>query len=246
MPASPVYRVTLEHFEGPLDLLLFLIQRAEVDVYDIPIARITDQYLEFLDAMQALDLDIAGEFILMAATLMAIKSRLLLPTPVLDEEGEIADPRAELVRQLVEYRRFRAASEHLGKLWEERRGIRGRGSAAALPEAPEPELEVGLFALISAYRRVLDQASVRAAARPRIAVEPVRIEDRVRLIRAWIGRRPRLRLSELLVEAKSRIEVIVTFMAILELVRLGEIGVRQPDLFADLYLQRKGEGDGRA
>jgi segregation and condensation protein A len=244
MPASPIYRVALEHFEGPLDLLLFLIQRDEVDVYDIPIAHITDQYLQFLDAMQSLDLDIAGEFILMAATLMAIKSRLLLPALAVDEEGEIVDPRAELVRQLVEYRRFRAAAEHLGRLRGERRGVCGRGSAAALPESPEPELEVGLFSLLAAYRHALDQASVRAAARPRIAVEPVRIEDRVRMIRLWIGRRPRLRLSELLVEAKSRLEVIVTFMAILELVRLGEIGVRQPELFSDLYLLRKGEMNG--
>ncbi len=245
MPATESYRVQLEHFEGPLDLLLFLIQREEVDIHEIPIARITRQYLEFLDLMRALDLDVAGEFILMASTLIAIKSRTLLPAPEFDEEGEIIDPRQELVRQLVEYRRFRAAAERLGTIERERRSVHGRGSGIELPEPPAPELELGLFALLSAYQRTLSMAAVREAARPRVDFETVRLEDRVRMIRELLSRTPRLRLFELAGGSGGRLELIVTFMAILELVRLGEVGARQPNAFEDVYLYRREPSDER-
>lgn len=240
MPAAPIYRVELELFEGPLDLLLFLIQREEVDIYDIPIARIARQYVEYLDLMRALDLDVVGEFILMASTLMAIKSRMLLPATEVNEEGELVDPREDLVRQLLEYRRFRAAAERLDQIQDERRQVHIRGLSMSLPEAPEAELELGLYALLSAYQTLLNRAQIRAAARPQLELEELRIEDRVRLIRKILRETARLRLSELLHDAREKLEVIVTFIAILELVRLGEVGVRQPTAFEEVYLHRRG------
>ncbi|MAE70874.1 MAG: hypothetical protein CME06_10445 [Gemmatimonadetes bacterium] len=239
MFGSETYRVELEHFEGPLDLLLFLIQREEVDIYDIPIARITQQYLEFLDLMRSLDLDVAGEYILLASTLIAIKSRTLLPVPEVDEEGEVIDPRQELVRQLLEYRRFRAAAERIGDIEVTRRGIHGRGDGAAMPDAPAAELDLGLYELLAAYHRALNMAAVREAARPVVELETVRIEDQVRMIRHRLERSPRLRLSELIGAAPVRLHLIVTFMAILELVRLGEVGARQPNAFDEVYLYRR-------
>ncbi len=239
MIAPETYRVQLEHFEGPLDLLLFLIQREEVDIYDIPIARITKQYLEFLDLMRTLDLDVAGEYILLASMLIAIKSRTLLPVPEVDEEGEIIDPRQELVRQLLEYRRFRAAAERIGEIDVNRRGIHGRGEGAALPDAPAAELDLGLYELLAAYHRALNMAAVREAARPVVEFETVRIEDQVQLIRHRLTFSSRLRLFELIGAAGSRLELIVAFMAILELVRLGEVGTRQPNAFGDVYLYRR-------
>lgn len=240
MPSTDIYRVDLDTFEGPLDLLLFLIQRDEVDVYDIPIAHITRQYLAMLELMQDLNLDVAGEFILMASTLMAIKSRMLLPSNEEVDEGELVDPRAQLVLQLLEYKRFRAVAERLGEVEEGRRQLFSRGDSAVLPEAPEGELEVGLFELLSAYQQVLRQAEVRRLARPVVKLETIKIEDRIALVQRLLKTSPRLRLFELIKDAGSRLEVIVTFIAILELVRLGEVGARQPNPFEDVYLYRRG------
>src|SRR6187455_674150 len=158
------YPVRLDNFEGPLDLLLHLIKRNEVSIYDIPISTITAQYLEYLDLMQEMNLDFAGEFLVMAATLIHIKSRELLPRPDPTQEDPEEDPREALVRRLLEHQRFKAAAE----LLHERETLRSaqwtRADGPVLEmvgEAPEPEIEVDLFSLISAFRSVVDRAKQR-------------------------------------------------------------------------------------
>src|SRR3990167_9337508 len=153
------YKVKLEVFEGPLDLLLYLIKKEEVDIYDIPISRITKEYLEYLELMQLLDLNIAGEFIVMAATLMHIKSKILLPKdPTQEEEAEEADPRAELVRRLLEYKKFKEAAGELSHMASKQKGVFGRITAES-PVAPDPEeaefFEASLFDLITAFTKVM-------------------------------------------------------------------------------------------
>ena len=237
------YRVDLEQFQGPLDLLLFLIQRDEVDVQDIPIARITSQYMDYLELMRSLDLEIAGDFILMASTLMAIKSRTLLPMAEGADGEEIEDPRAELVEQLQEYMRIRLASEELGKREETQRGVFARGTGAVLPDAPEGEFEVGLFDLLAAYRDALHRAEIRADAALHIELEEIRLEDKIMELRDLMLGSAKIPLSDIVRPEMSRLEVVVLFIALLELVRLGEIGARQPVAFSDIYLYRRGHAD---
>src|SRR5687768_12027918 len=176
------YPVRLENFEGPLDLLLHLIRKHEVDIYDIPIALITQQYLDYIGLMQEMNLDVAGEFLVMAATLIHIKSRTLLPRPdpTQDEGAEAEDPREALVRRLLEHQKYKAAAE----LLHDRETLRGAqfgrpdaSVARAAGDAYEPELEVDLFTLISAFRGVLE----RASRRPRMVLPPdqISIEDRI-------------------------------------------------------------------
>src|SRR3954451_11428756 len=154
---SSEYKVKLEVFEGPLDLLLYLIKKDEVDIYDISLERITQQYLEFMDAFKVLDLDVAGEFVVMAANLIYLKSRSLLPASVQppEEEAEEDDPRWELVRQLLEYKKFKEAAQHLHRREVEQQNLFGR-----LPERPElaaerPLGEVSVFDLINAFNKIL-------------------------------------------------------------------------------------------
>jgi len=168
--ALGAYPVKLEHFEGPLDLLIHLIKRNEVNVYDIPVALITEQYLAYLSLMQELDLDVAGEFLVMAATLIHIKSRLLLPRPTPELEGDVdeEDPREALVRRLLEHQRFKAAAEllHDRETLRSAQHQRPESAIADVVDAPEePELEVDLFSLIGAFRAVLDRASVGSVRR---------------------------------------------------------------------------------
>jgi segregation and condensation protein A len=154
----------LQNFEGPLDLLLHLIQQHEMDIYDIPIAVVTQQYLEYLDILTELNLDVAGEFLVMAATLIHIKSRLLLPRPDPSQEQADEDPREALVRRLLEHQRFKAAAELLHEKEIQRSAQWGRPDervAAVVGEAPEPEIEADLFSLMTAFRQVLERARRR-------------------------------------------------------------------------------------
>src|SRR4029450_3750239 len=157
--ALEAYPVHLENFDGPLDLLLHLIKKHELNIYDIPIALITQQYLEYLDVMQELNLDVGGEFLGMAATLIHIKSRMLLPRPDPTQEDPEEDPREALVRRLLEHQRFKAAAELLPEKEIQRSAQWGRRDgrlADVIGEAPEPEIEVDLFSLLSAFRQVMD------------------------------------------------------------------------------------------
>jgi len=233
------YKVRLEVFEGPLDLLLYLIKKDEVDIYDIPIERITSQYMEYLRLMQMLDLAIAGEFIVMAATLMMIKSRLLLPVDERPEaEPEEDDPRWELVRQLVEYKRFKEAARHL----EEQEYVQGnvfrRGADVAAPEEPETAGltlgDVSLFDLIASLSQALRRIQVEELGE--IFAEQFTVADKIESVLNTFRTSGKVALSSLFANMATRHEIVCTFLAMLELIRLRQIEARQDADFAEIVI----------
>ena len=215
-----MYRVQLQNFEGPLDLLLFFIRRDELDVHDIPVARITDEYLEYVRVLEEIDLDGVADFIYMAAILIGIKAKMLLPRPELDEEGEPIDPRAELVRRLLEYMRFKEAANHLEQHYEERGEQFVRGAASDvredLREAVEPSYRVSVFDLISVLKKVLAEAPEEATIHP-IQRYDYTVEEQ----QEYVLRRVREGRASFvsLVRQEPKAFVITTFLAILELVQ---------------------------
>lgn len=237
------YVVELEAFSGPLDLLLHLIQKNQVDIYDIPIARITDQYLAHLQLMEARDVEVAGEFIVMAATLMEIKSRMLLPPPPSQEsEEEGPDPRAELVQMLEEYRRYKEAAEIFrsrSEVWTRvfRRGGELPPDVAAL--VPEAELaNLSVTALVDALHQVLLEAEADHGA---TAVQREKVTVRMKIAELWrrLNAHPEgISFRGLFTRPFTRADVIAMFLAVLELLRLGRIRVVQRQVFGDLHIQR--------
>jgi segregation and condensation protein A len=223
-------RIRVQAFEGPLDLLVHLIKKNELNVYDIPIALITEQYLEYLDLMQELNLDVASEFLVMAATLIHIKSRMLLPRPDLSPEDQepAEDPRDALVRRLLEHQKFKAAAE----LLHERETLRSaqwtrpdsRVEAIAGDDY-EPELEVDLFSLLSAFRLVLQRARERPPLE--LPAEQVSIETRIEQLLERLSETEACGFNDLFADAASRADMIVTFLALLEMIRLKLIRVFQ-------------------
>ncbi len=233
------YKVRLEVFEGPLDLLLYLIKRDEVDIYDISIERITTQYLEFMDAFKILDLEVAGEFVVMAANLIYLKSRSLLPVSVQppEEEAEEEDPRWELVRQLLEYKKFKEAAQHLQQREAERENLFAR-----LPEKPEqaaerPLGEVSVFDLINAFNNILKRIDQKEDLRE-IFEERFTVSDKIELVMKLTGSGVPLKFTELFSGMASRGEIVVTFLAVLELVRLKQLRVVQEEVFGEIELRR--------
>jgi segregation and condensation protein A len=223
--SSPdAYTVKLDAFEGPLDLLLFLIRKNEVNVYDIPISLITEQYLGYITVMQELNLDVAGEFLVMASTLIHIKSKMLLPRPetAQDADGEEEDPREALVRRLLEHQKYRAAAG----LLHERELVRGAQHMrpderveAVVGADYEPELEVDLFSLMAAFRGVLE----RASRKPRMVIPPeqISIEDRMHQLLARLSETDACGFDDLFADGDgSKPFLIVTFLALLEMIRL--------------------------
>ena len=234
------YKVKLEVFEGPLDLLLYLIKKEEVDIYDIPIERITNQYMEYLSLMKLLNLEVAGEFLVMAATLMYIKSRMLLPVDqqVTDAEGdEGEDPRWELIRQLVEYKKFKDAALQLGRREEEQANIFSRQSpeTGLEPDQSVSLAEVSIFDLINAFNQILKRASDREDFRE-IVEERFTVSDKIEEILYTMRDRATVAFRELFEAASSRAEVVVTFLALLELIRLKRLRVRQDEAFGEINI----------
>ena len=224
------YPIKLEHFEGPLDLLLHLIRTNEVDIYDIPILSITTQYLEYLDLMTELDLDAAGEFLVMAATLIHIKARMLVPRLVQEpeEEGDTEDPRDALVRRLIEHQKYKAAAELLHDRETVRSAQWGRPDERLTDIAGAPferELEVDLFGLLQAFEAVLK----RARERPGVPVpgEQVSIETRTRQLMARLSETEACGFEDLFDGAHSREDLITTLLALLEMIRVRLIRVFQ-------------------
>jgi segregation and condensation protein A len=243
----PTVTIKLERFEGPLDLLLHLIKRDEIDIYDIPIARITQQYLAYIELMRALDLEVAGEFLVMAATLMRIKAKMLLPASPLGEEEEEGDPREELVQRLLEYRQFKQAAETLKLRENERRLLFERGMVPSEDDAgPLPLAPASLFDLLDALNRVL--ARVPEQTVYEVQGEVFDVEDKVRLIASRVAEEGTLSFYELLRACRVRAEMIVTLIALLELIKLGQVAILQPERFGDvIILHRTPEGsDSRA
>jgi segregation and condensation protein A len=234
------YPVRLGTFEGPLDLLLHLIKKHEVDIYDIPIARVTRQYLDYLDLMAELNLDLAGEFLVMAATLIHIKSRTLLPRPDPAQEDPEEDPREALVRRLLEHQRFKAAAEllHDKEIQRSAQWPRPDERLTELTgEAPEPEIEVDLFSLMTAFRQVLD----RIRQRPRVLLPPeqIPIEGRIEQLWARLSTTDACGFEELFEDVQTRAGMIVTFLALLEMIRLKRVRVFQQGTFGPIRVYRR-------
>jgi segregation and condensation protein A len=221
------YTFRLEGFEGPLDLLLHLIQKNELDIFNIPIALITEQYLEYLQLIKVLNLDIAGEYLLMASTLLHIKSKMLLPKSSEGEGEEEEDPRAELVRRLLEYQKYKQAALELEKRPLLDRDVFIRLVATAPEEEPEEErIEVDLFGLLEAFRKVLER--VKPETVHEVILEHLSVEDKIQEIMALLERENRsMAFHRLFPEQASRRVVIITLLAILELVKMKRIRIFQ-------------------
>lgn len=233
------YKVQLEVFEGPLDLLLYLIRKNEVDIYDIPIGEITKQYLDYLDLMKMLDLNIAGDFIVMASTLMMIKSRMLLPVDDRPEEEveEEDDPRWDLVRQLVEYKKFKDAAGYLEELEHLQENVFAReGENLELGVQPDLNMaEVGIFDLITS----LNQALARVKDQPgEILAERYTVAEKVDLIMDLTQAGRKVSVTSLFHNMKTRQEMVCTFLAMLELIKLNELTVAQDNHFGEIQVQR--------
>ena len=242
-----VYNVQLDSFNGPLDLLLHLIRKQEINIYDIPIALITQQYLEYLNLMKNLNLSFAGEFLVMAATLLQIKSRLLLPKEEVaaEEENEGEDPRAELVRQLVEYEQFKDAALRLSsqeKVWQE---AFVRESRPMVESAKEDSLDedfqaddLSLFDLVGALQQVLERATPNQTVMD-VTKEALSIQDNIHRILERLEVEPSVTFDALFDRIDSRSQVIVTFLALLELVRMNLVQLYQGDIFGPIRVTRK-------
>ena len=219
------YTVRLEVFEGPLDLLLHLIHKNEVDIFNIPIALITEQYLDCLKLMKVLNLDIAGEYLLMASTLLHIKSKMLLPTPSEEEEEEGEDPRAELVRRLLEYQKYKNAAAELEKKPMLDRDVFIRLMATEMPPE-EGRVEVSLFELLEALRQVLER--MKPESFHEVTLERLSVEEKIEEILSLLQRENRSMAFHLLFPEQSPLRlVVVTFLAILELVKMKRVRIFQ-------------------
>ncbi|MGH8160613.1 MAG: segregation and condensation protein A [Gammaproteobacteria bacterium] len=230
--------VILEAFEGPLDLLLYLIRRQNLDVLDIPIAEITRQYMRYIELMHGLRLDLAGEYLLMAAMLAEIKSRMLLPRPETGEEGEEEDPRAELVRRLQEYERYKQAAEDLDAMPREGRDRFAVGPKIAGRKVIRLVPEVGFEALLKSFSEVMRSAAL--SVRHRIAAEPISIRQRMSDLLARLRGGAYVTFQSLISREEGRDGVVVSFLALLELARTGFAALTQAGAFAPLYVQARG------
>lgn len=235
------YVISLPNFEGPLDLLLFFIKRDELDIYDIPIAQITEEFLVYTHALQMLDLEQAGEFIVMAATLMQIKAKMLLPKPERGiEEEEEEDPRAELVRRLLEYKQYKEIAEQLRSREEDHRLVFYRQNFLAderviEPETPEETLRnVTLFDLLTAFKKAVDRSRKRKDIHvvERIAYT---VEEQTDYILSIFNHRSQVTFFEL-IDRLDRMGIIVTMLALLELIKNKFIAFHQDDNFEDILL----------
>jgi segregation and condensation protein A len=234
------YRVKLEIFEGPLDLLLYLIRKDEIDISDIPIAHITEQYLDHLRLMEQLDIAVAGDFLVMAATLIYIKSKMLLPPePAGESEGELEDPRAELVERLLEYQKFKSAANLLYSRGEIEAACYTRGEIET--DAHNPEVAATVYDLLRVFREILQRAE--QVAEMEIARDEMTMSEKLAEIRALVSARGIVNVREVLARSRSRRELILTFLAFLELVKGLEISLTQERSFGEI-LARPRAADG--
>lgn len=241
------YQVKIDAFEGPLDLLLHLINRLEIDIYDIPVAQITEQYLLYIRTMKELKLDVASEFLVMAATLLAIKSKMLLPKheEVLDEDLEMSyeeDPRDELVERLIEYRKFKEAAHDL-KSMEEERGLMFTKPPSDLTDFakekhPErQELNVSLYDMLAAFQKLLRRKKLQRPMATKIARQEISIEKRMTEIMDELKQlKGRTNFNDLF-PYPAKDHIVVTFLALLELIKRKEVDVEQQENFGDIFVE---------
>lgn len=232
-------KVQLEIFEGPLDLLLYLVKKEEVDIYEVNLTKIATQFIEYIEVMRELDLDIAGEFLVMASTLMYIKSRELLPKDQqvqVEEEEEGDDPRWELIRQLVEYKKFKDAASQLQSRELEQENVYARipGRVDFEPEAPVRP-DVSVFDLINAVNVILKRFGERDKGRD-VFADQWTVSEKIEHLINLSKSKPTMRFSELFAESTSRTEVVVTFLALLELIRMKQLRILQPEPFAEIEI----------
>jgi len=236
------YSISLPNFEGPLDLLLFFIKRDELDIYDIPIATITIEFLDYIRLMELLDLELAGEFLVMASLLVQIKAKMLLPKEEKPEgETEEDDPRNELVQRLLEYKRYKEMSEKFSVLYDEQRYAYYRKFFEAGIQAEESGEEmlknVTLFDLLSAFKKALEKAKKEPRAHQILQIS-VTVEEQVEFILTAVRSRPQVYFADLF-ESSEKIVLVVSFLALLELIRSRSVGVRQDDLFGDILIYQQ-------
>jgi segregation and condensation protein A len=233
-----LYKIKLENFEGPLDLLLFFIKRDELDIYDIPISYITEEFMQYLHLMEQLDLEAAGDFILMAATLMQIKAKMLLPKEI-NEKGEVIDPRTDLIAALLEYKRYKEMAEELSISESNQRKLSYRGFYN-LDEKESPEelsallKNVTLYDLMKAFKKAL-------AEKPKEAIHQIQrlnvsVEEQMLFIDTLLGIGREVSFIELIAGIHEKLRIIVTFVALLEMVKMGRLGLKESPGFNDFII----------
>ncbi len=241
------FEIKLPLFEGPFDLLLFFIQRDELDIYDIPISEITNDFLDYLKQLEKLNIDVASEFILVAATLMRIKARMLLPRPVLDEEGNEIDPREELIRHLLEYKRFKAVVGPLSELEERRLEMEPRGNVLKevkkLSESGNVESElqdVDLYKLLKVYAKVIDRYKTEQNKPVHQVIQyPFTIAKQKQRLMAALTKKGRLSFEEIVQEIPTKIAAIFNFLAILEMIQLQTISINVGLGFNNFWIESR-------
>ena len=235
---DPNFRIELPNFEGPLDLLLHLIRKHELDILDLPIAFITDKYLEYLGLMEGLNLDVASEYLVMAATLAHIKSKMLLPRPPEDQDEDDpdeADPRAELIRRLLEYQKYKTVASDLGERAISGRDVFGRGAPPPTSDGPPPLKEVSVFKLLDALKKIADR--VNASVALEVDAERMTIQERIGGLVDLLRERRRCRFDDLFEGVSTSYELVVTFLALLEMAKMRLASIYQTDHEEPIYLE---------
>ena len=235
-----MYKVQLNNFEGPIDLLLYFIRRDELDIYDIPISKITKDFINTIEEWEKMHLHVAGDFIVMASTLMRIKAKLLLPRPEFDDEGEIIDPRTELIQQLVEYKRFKNAAELLRNLSTERESNFPRQLQPIIEQHIYDDdeniiINASLFDLARVFKVAIDNMPV--VSQFELSRDLVNLEDQKDFIFKHFDGDGKLKFSIILKKLETRIKIVVTFLAVLDLVKEGLCIIKQNEIFGELELQ---------
>jgi segregation and condensation protein A len=239
------YKIKLPYFEGPLDLLLFFVKRDELNIYDIPIAKITKEFLECIHLMQMLDLEVASEFIVMASTLMQIKAKMLLPKPEVEGEEEEEDPRAELARRLAEYKKFKELAFEFSKMEDEAgkffyRGYFKNDARDYFEEDEEFLKDVSLFDLLTAFKRALEGA--RETVYHEIETQNYKVEDEMENILNRLKFKRKFSFNEIIDSYVEKARIIVAFLALLELARLKKIRISQEEVFGELIIEDASQG----
>lgn len=236
-----MYRIKLPNFEGPFDLLLYFIHRDELNIYDIPISKITEEFLSYIKLMQQFDIELAGEFIVMASNLMYIKAQMLLPRPKTDEDGnEIEDPRTELVERLLEYKQIKESASEIGEMHQNQKYHFYRNlfdADLSLTKEQADYKNATLFDLMKAFQKVVDRTNERNF-RHIVDVEPTSIEDKSKEIIEKLKNKKRLSFFEI-VKSAVKIEIVVTFLSLLDLIRNHKIYIFQKDNFEDIVIAHK-------
>jgi segregation and condensation protein A len=240
-----VYKIKLDQFEGPLDLLLFFIKRDELNIYDIPISKITKEFLEYVNLIKMLDLEIAGDFILMASTLMHIKVRMLLPKEV-DEKGEEIDPRADLVRALLEYKRYKEMSEELAFFESNQRKINYRGNFSEDIKTEIPQYDVllknvSVFDLAKAFKKAIE--GIKKEVFHEIKKVNITIDEQIDFIMNMIKELTEVHFLNLVKGMNDKVRIVITFVALLELTKIGRIGIKESSNFNDFIIFGLGNGE---